>query len=131
LTGYAIVVRVNNYKTSRAAGFRTDVTFSPFFGSSIRKTADELKRDGVILCMCKLPDAKPIESEWHRKNGKDIGVDFRPHYRRRKDWWFCDTYVPTVDEFMVIVRCSWSAHANIRLRGHLRCSDVQSAQSCS
>jgi hypothetical protein len=100
---HEIVVRVNNYKTSRAAGFRTDVHYS-FYGSSIRKTADELKHDGVTLCMCKLPDAKPIESEWHRKNGKEIGVDFRPHYRRRKDWWFCDTYVPTVDEFMVPFR---------------------------
>lgn len=98
-----IVVRVNNYKLSKAAGFRTDV-FASFFGSSIKKTADELKRDGVTLCLAKCPNAHAIESEWHRKNDKMIGVDFRPHYRRRKDWWFCDTYVPTIAEFMVAFR---------------------------
>lgn len=41
------------------------------------------------------------KSEWHRKNNKMIGCDYRPHYRRRQGWWFCDTYIPTVEEFMV------------------------------
>lgn len=100
LDSFDLVVRVNNYKLSPAAGFRTDV-FASFFGSSIKKTAEELKRDGVTLCLCKLPNAQPVESEWHRKNGKMIGVDYRPHYRRRQAWWFCDTYIPTVEEFMV------------------------------
>src|SRR5690348_6646488 len=97
--GHDVVVRVNNYKLSKAAGFRCDVHAS-FFGSSIKKTADELKRDGVTFCLAKCPNAHAIESEWHRRNNKMIGVDFRPHYRRRKDWWFCDTYVPTIAEFM-------------------------------
>lgn len=95
-----IVARVNNYKLSEAAGFRTDV-FASFFGTSVKKSRDDLIRDGVTLCLCKCPNAHAIESEWHRRNGKMIGVDFRPHYERRKDWWFCDVYVPTVDEFMV------------------------------
>ena len=30
-----------------------------------------------------------------------IGVDYRPHFERRAEWWFCDTYIPTVDEFLV------------------------------
>lgn len=100
IDSFDLVVRVNNFKTSEPTGFRTDVYFS-FYGGSIRKTADELKRDGVTLCMAKCPNAKPIESEWHQKHGKRIGIDFRPIYRRRADWWFCDTYVPTVEEFMV------------------------------
>lgn len=95
-----IVVRVNNYKVSDGAGRRTDVFYS-FFGASIKKSADELRRDGVTFCMCKCPNAHAIESEWHRVNGKMIGVDFRPHYQRRANWWFCDTYIPTVAEFMV------------------------------
>jgi hypothetical protein len=97
-----VVVRVNNYKLSDAAGYRTDVFYS-FFGTSIKKTSQDLKKDGVKLCMCKLPDAKVFESEWHRTNNKMIGVDFRPHYERRRNmnFWFCDTYVPTVEEFMV------------------------------
>lgn len=96
-----VVLRVNNYKLSPAAGFRCDVFFS-FFGTSIRKTKEELIRDGVTLCMSKVPNAHAIESEWHRRNGKMIGVDFRPHYDRRDrmGFWFCDTYVPTVPEFM-------------------------------
>lgn len=96
---HEVVVRVNNYKLSPAAGLRTDVFYS-FFGQSIRKTADELERDGVDLCMCKCPNAKPIESEWHESNGKQLGVDFRYIYRARADFWFCDTYVPTVERFM-------------------------------
>lgn len=94
-----VVVRVNNYKLFAATGRRTDIFYS-FFGSSVKKTAEELKQDGVKLCMCKCPDTKFIESEWHRKHGKANGVDFRYIYERRKDWWFCDTYVPSLDEFM-------------------------------
>lgn len=95
-----IVVRVNNYRIAAGTGRRTDVFYS-FFGTSIKKSAEELKQDGVTLCMSKLPDAHAIESEWHRQNGKMIGVDYRPHYQRRRDWWFCDTYIPTVQDFMV------------------------------
>lgn len=99
--GHDVVVRVNNYRlVSPATGQRTDVFYS-FFGTSIKKTAHELARDGVTLCMCKCPNAHAIESEWHRANGKMIGVDYRPHYERRASWWFCDTYIPTVEEFMV------------------------------
>lgn len=94
-----VVVRVNNYKTFPQTGFRTDVFYS-FFGSSIRKTAEELKRDGVQLCMCKCPDAKFIESAWHTKNKKMNGVDFRYIYHKRAGWWFCETYVPSLDEFL-------------------------------
>jgi hypothetical protein len=96
-----IVVRVNNYKTSPAAGSRTDVFYS-FFGGSIRKTRDELQADGVGLCICKCPDAKFMESEWHRQQRKPNGVDFRYIYRDRAAWWFCPTLVPTLDEFMAV-----------------------------
>lgn len=100
IDSHDVVVRISNYKIlPPATGKRTDCFYS-FFGSSIRKTAEELRGDGVSLCMCKLPDAKPFESEWHRKNNKMIGCDYRPHYRRRASWWFCDTYIPTVEEFM-------------------------------
>jgi hypothetical protein len=98
--GHEIVVRVNNYKIGSAQGRRCDVHYS-FYGKSIRKRRTELKRDGVKLCMCKCPNAHAVESEWHRSRGQMIGVDYRPHYERRKDFWFCDTYIPTVDEFLV------------------------------
>lgn len=94
-----VVVRVNNYKTGMAAGRRCDVFYS-FFGGSIRKSAENLFGDGVRLCMCKCPDAKPIQSDWHERNGKQIGIDFRYIYEMRRDWWFCDTYILTVDRFM-------------------------------
>lgn len=94
-----IVVRVNNYKLFPATGSRTDVFYS-FFGTSIRKSSEQLRRDGVKLCLCKCPDAQFMESAWHRARGKMNGVDFRYIYQVRKDWWFCDTYVPSVEEFL-------------------------------
>ena len=94
-----VVVRVNNYKTGTAPGFRCDVFYS-FFGGSIKKNRDDLVNDGVRLCMCKCPNAKPIQSDWHERNGKQIGIDFGYIYEMRKDWWFCDTYVPTVERFV-------------------------------
>lgn len=97
IDGHDVVVRINNFKTGPAAGYRTDVFYS-FFGSSIRKTAGELA--GVRLCMCKCPDAKFMESPWHERHGKPHGVDFRYIYAARRDWWFCDTYIPPVHEFM-------------------------------
>lgn len=97
--GHQVVVRVNNYKTGPAQGTRCDVFYS-FFGGSIRKTPDELRTDGVTLCVCKCPDAKPIESPWHERMGKQTGIDFRYIYRARMDWWFCDTFVPDVPHFL-------------------------------
>lgn len=94
-----VVVRVNAYKTGPGPGYRTDIYYS-FFGTSIRKPSHELIADGVKLCICKCPDAQFIESTWHRRHGKMAGVDFRYIYKARKGWWFCPTYVPTVDEFM-------------------------------
>lgn len=98
IDGYDIVVRVNNYRLSAPAGRRCDVHYS-FYGTSIRKTREELIRDGVRLCMCKCPNSQPIESEWHRRNGKMEGVDFRWIYRNREAWWFCDTYIPEDEDF--------------------------------
>lgn len=99
IDSYDVVVRVNNYKVGSAQGFRTDVFYS-YFGGSIRKTQAELLRDGVKLCMCKCPDAKPIESAWHVQHKKQMGIDFRYIYEARKSWWFCDTYIPTVEHFL-------------------------------
>lgn len=106
-----VVVRVNNYKLRDGTGSRTDVFYS-FFGTSIRKSREDLIRDGVTLCMSKLPNAdlsqrsddnpNPIDATWHRANGKMIGLDYRPHYARRErmGFWFCDTYVPAIADLM-------------------------------
>lgn len=94
-----VVVRVNNYKLFPQTGVRTDVFYS-FFGISIKKSREELVADGVRLCMCKYPDAKFMESDWHRRNGRISGTDFRPIYQRREFWWFCDTYIPQMDGFL-------------------------------
>lgn len=94
-----VVVRANNYKVGAGQGRRCDVFYS-FFGGSIRKRVEDLKRDGVTLCMCKCPDAHAISSPWHERRGKVSGVDFRYIYRSRANWWFCDTYVPSVSAFL-------------------------------
>lgn len=94
-----VVCRVNNYKLFQASGFRTDVHYS-FYGTSITKKREHLKHDGVRLLMCKCPDAKFMDSEWHERQNKPHGVDFRYIYAARKQWWFGDVYVPTVEEFV-------------------------------
>lgn len=95
-----VVVRVNNFKLGREQGKRVDVHYA-FYGSSIKTSADVLKAAGTKLCMCKCPDGKPIESEWHVKMGKPNGVDYTYIYRNRRNWWFCDTFIPTAEHFLV------------------------------
>jgi len=99
IDSHDVVVRVNNYKLFPATGKRTDVFYS-YFGGAIKKSANELNRDGVSLCICKCPDAKFMESDWHTRNNKQIGVDFRYIYLRRQNWWFTKTYVPSIEEFL-------------------------------
>lgn len=94
-----IVVRINNYKLGDAQGRRCDVFYS-FFGGSIRKTARELMADGVKLCMCKCPNSKPLQSEWHERNRKPAGIDFRYIYEQRRGWFFGDTFVPDDAHFL-------------------------------
>lgn len=94
-----VVVRVNNYKIMEGTGQRTDVFYS-FFGSTIRKTAEELQRDGVKLCMNKYPNAKAIDSPWHDRRRYMRGIDFRIIYEEREQWWFCPTYEPTLEDFL-------------------------------
>jgi hypothetical protein len=99
IDSHDIVVRINNFKNSSPTGERTDVFYS-FFGTSIRKSKDELIGAGVKLCICKCPNGQPITSDWHISHGKTLGIDFRYIYKRRATWWFCDTYIPTKDEFL-------------------------------
>ena len=102
IDSHDIVLRVNNFKTKGfedRVGARTDVHYS-FYGTSIKTTADELKRGGVRLCLCKCPNAKPIKSEWHERRAKPHGVDFTYIYKLREHFWFTDTYVPDVASFM-------------------------------
>lgn len=94
-----IVVRVNNFKTGAAAGFRTDCFYS-FFGKSIRKDNTDPDLASTVLCINKCPDDKFMESAWHEQHKKYNGTDFRYIYEYRKDWWFCPTYVPTTAEFL-------------------------------
>lgn len=96
---YDIVVRVNNYKLFPQTGFRTDVFYS-FFGASIRKKTEDLAKDGVELCLCKCPNSKPLRSKWHEDNHKQAGIDYRYIYNSRKNWWFCDTYIPDEKVFL-------------------------------
>lgn len=94
-----LVIRVNNYKLGPNQGQRADVHYS-FYGTSIRKTAAELQHDGVSLCLCKCPNSRPIDSDWHIRNGRIVGIDFRYIYDARRAWWFCDTFVPEAAHFL-------------------------------
>lgn len=106
IDAHDIVVRVNNYKTGKYAdltGRRTDVFYS-FFGSSVRKTVEELQADGVQICMAKCPDGRVCRSLWHERRGATKGVDFRWIYSARRSWWFCPVYVPTMERFQTYFR---------------------------
>ena len=97
-----LIVRVNNFVFEgheEQVGHRTDVFYS-FYGSSIKKDAEALHRQGVKLCMSKLPNDKPFSSSWHERNNMPYGVDYRYIYKRRASWWFCETYVPETERFM-------------------------------
>jgi hypothetical protein len=96
---HEVVVRVNNYKTGLAQGTRCDIFYS-FFGNSIKKTVEDLRRDGVRLCMCKLPNSRPLHSDWHIEQGKKEGIDYRYIFRNRAGWWFCDTFIPDDARFL-------------------------------
>lgn len=100
---HEVVVRVNNFKLSENAGFRCDVHYA-FYGSSVRNRVEDLKAAGVTLCMCKLPDSKPLSSEWHEKKNKPHGVDYRYIYKARAGWWFCDTFIPDDERFLAKMR---------------------------
>lgn len=101
---FDVVIRVNNHRCfNQSTGLRTDIHYS-FYGRSIRKSPHELQREGVTLCMCKCPDAFAIDSEWHRIRGRLEGVDFRRIYQRRAAWWFCDTYIPPLEDFLAHFR---------------------------
>jgi len=102
IESHDIIVRIQNYKIVDPSkqGSRTDVHFS-FYGTSMRKKADELKQDGVYLCMCKLFDGKlPFTTDWHIRNRKNLGVDYRYVFSDRANWWFCDVYAPTQERYM-------------------------------
>lgn len=103
IESFDLIVRVQNYRTKgfeAILGKRTDVHYS-FYGTSSRKTREELIADGVKLCMCKCPDGSlPFKSPWHLANGKPLGTDYRYIYTSRAPFWFCDTYAPTMDRFM-------------------------------
>lgn len=99
IDAHDIVIRANNYRLSDAAGYRCDVHYS-FYGGSIKKSAAELQRDGVTLCLCKCPNSKPLDCEWHERLGKHMGIDFRYIYTNREDWWFTDTYIPDDASFL-------------------------------
>lgn len=100
---HEVVVRIQNYKTGEGQGFRCDVHYA-FYGTSVRNKVEDLKRDGVKLCMCKLPNSKPLHSDWHVKNNKPHGVDYRYIYKDRRGWWFCDTFIPDDERFLAKMR---------------------------
>lgn len=99
IDGHDEIIRINNYKLGTGQGWRCTIHYS-FYGTSVKKTPQQLLADGVDLCWCKCPDSKPIACEWHERMGKQMGIDFRYIYRNRIAWWPTDVCKPTDDEFL-------------------------------
>ena len=100
IDNYDIVVRVNNFKIDgfeKQVGTKLDIYYS-FFGTSIEKTNEELKRHKLKFIMCKYPN----ESFMDHTGGvaKDgISADFRRTYNVRKYWWEFPIWIPKMKYF--------------------------------
>lgn len=111
IESYDEIVRVNNYKTrginnrgkpydyTGSLGVRTDYHYS-FYGGSIRKTPEELRADGIKGHLCKCPNDECHVTKWHEKTNQRHGGDFRPIYRRRKNFWIAPVYIPEKEHYM-------------------------------
>lgn len=111
INGYDEIIRINNYKTKGVAlnkkpydytanvGSRTDWHYS-FYGASIRKTSEELKKDGIKGHLCKCPNANAHMTEWHKMRGMQKGCDFGWIYRIRKDYWVAPVYIPEKEHYL-------------------------------
>ncbi len=88
IDAFDYVVRLNNYKIDgfeKNVGTRTDIYYS-FFGRSIKKENEELKRHKVKFIMNKYPN----QTFWDHTGGKAIvGIsdECKWVYKLRKDWW--------------------------------------------
>jgi hypothetical protein len=108
---FDVIVRVNNYKTrgidkrgkvydfTDKLGTRTDYHYS-FYGGSIRKSAEELKADGIKGHLCKCTDDVCHVTQWHIDNHCTFGGDFRGIYRRRAGFFFAPLYIPEKHHYL-------------------------------
>lgn len=98
IDNYDYIIRVNNYdmeKYRNNIGSRTDIYYS-FFGNSIKKTKEELNREGVKWYMSKCPNCY-CHGSMDRLNR---GGDFRWIYQKRKNFWDKPVYVPSLETYM-------------------------------
>jgi len=91
---FDVIVRLNNYK--KATDSKTDIFFS-YFGRNIKKTKEELLKDGVKFLINKYPN-KDLSKELKNSNIDD--KDYRWVYNLRKDWWFCTLISLTKEELL-------------------------------
>lgn len=80
---FDIIVRLNNYK--KLSDTRTDIFFS-YFGRNIKKTKEELIKDGVKYCINKCPN---LDMTLSLSIYNVTMTDYRWIYDFRKNWWFC------------------------------------------
>ena len=80
---FDVIVRCNNYK--KVNSDRCDIFYS-YFGRNIKKTPEELLKDGVKFCINKVPNKNMTRQLKHCTIDM---ADYRWIYELRKDWWFC------------------------------------------
>ena len=100
IDNYDLVVRVNNFKIKgyeEKVGTRIDIFYS-FFGRSIKKENDELKKYGLRFIMCKYPNQEFLEhTNGVAKPGISDGCKWV--YEMRKDWWQHPIWIPKLKYF--------------------------------
>ncbi len=100
IDSYDIVVRVNNFKIDGfedKVGRKLDIYYS-FFGRSIKKENDELKRHGLKFIMCKYPNEEFLS---HTGGIPKAGISdgCKWVYELRKDWWQFPLWIPKMKYF--------------------------------
>ena len=116
IDSYDDIIRVNNYKFrgfEDKLGSRCDYHYS-FYGSSIRISNYKLKDDGIKGHLCKCPDSKAHFTDWHVKNRKTRGCDFRWIYTMRKGYWVAPVYIPEKDHYL---KCFNMLHSHVPTTG--------------
>lgn len=98
IDSFDIVCRINNFKLFEETGYRTDVYYS-YFGRAIRIEKSELKDTRLVMCKYPMGGIKHLV-EWGNYTPNSRGVDYEWVYEERKDWWFGNTYIPTMEAFV-------------------------------
>lgn len=119
IDGYDTIIRVNNYdlgRDSNSLGTRTDIYYS-FFGSSIKHTAEQLRKEKVQVLVSKIPYADYTRHYAYGRDERHGVLNFKKYYDNWR-WRGLPIYIPRttdlIDECALIGRMMSSGVSAIK-----------------